>query len=290
MGKAAARLRAPHVFMKPTDASIEAQTLARVGVFDSGVGGLSVFRELRAQLPRATLHYVADSAHAPYGERSDEHVITRSHRVTSHLIRHGAQIIVIACNTATALAIQALRTTWPTVPMIGVEPGIKPALAASRNGRIGVLATRATLHSEKFRRLATGLVPGMPLYLRACDGLAAGIERGVLDDPQLLELIEHHCEPLRKAEVDTVVLGCTHYTFVRHHIQAALGVSVHIVDTADAVARHAANIARERIPGTVGQPGSISHDILQTTGEDAQLRRIATAWLGREFEATNIVA
>jgi Asp/Glu/Hydantoin racemase len=129
----------------------------RVGVFDSGVGGLSVLRALRGQLPGAALHYVADTGYAPYGERSDEHVVTRSRRVASHLIEGGAQCIVIACNTATAVASHLLRDAWPQTPIVGVEPGIKPALLATRNGRIGVMATRATLGSEKFKRLAAAL-------------------------------------------------------------------------------------------------------------------------------------
>jgi glutamate racemase len=170
-------------------------TPARVGVFDSGVGGLSVLRELRDQLPRAALHYVADAGHAPYGERSDQHVVERSRRVASHLINGGAQLIVIACNTATAVAGQLLREAWPQMPIVGVEPGIKPALLATRNGRVGVMATRATLGSEKFKRLAAALATAEALHLRACDGLAAAIEQGQFDTPGMLALVETHCAP-----------------------------------------------------------------------------------------------
>ncbi|TMH35501.1 MAG: hypothetical protein E6H58_03760 [Betaproteobacteria bacterium] len=126
---------------------------ACIGVFDSGVGGLSVLRALHQQLPAAPLLYVADSAHAPYGERSDAFVIERSQHVAQHLLAEGAVGIVIACNTATAAAAQQLRARWPDVLIVGVEPGLKPAVAASRSGRIGVLATPGTLASEKFRKL-----------------------------------------------------------------------------------------------------------------------------------------
>jgi glutamate racemase len=268
--------------MQITVAALDVMAPVRVGVFDSGVGGLSVLRALREQLPGAALHYVADAGHAPYGERSDEHVVTRSRRVASHLIEGGAQFIVIACNTATAVAGQLLRETWPQTPIVGVEPGIKPAVLATRNGRIGVMATRATLGSEKFKQLAVALSAGKALYLRACDGLAAAIEHGRLDDPELLALIATHCAPLREQGVDTVVLGCTHYSFVRQQIQAAMGAAVQIVDTAEAVARHAANTVRKTRPGVDTMPGQAALLTLQTTGDAASFQRFANSWPGAQ--------
>jgi glutamate racemase len=249
-----------------------------VGVFDSGVGGLSVLRELRRVLPGQTLRYLADSGHAPYGERDAAHVIERSMRVVSHLVAHGAQAIVIACNTATAVAASQLRAAWPQLPFIGVEPGIKPALALSRSGRIGVMATSATLSSDKFRRLVSAHGAGQFIHLQACVGLAAAIERGELDAPDLLALIDTHCQPLRKAAVDTVVLGCTHYPFVQATIQAALGPSVQIVDTAVAVARHAATllVAPAATPRSAGDEGDT---LLETTGDAVQLERFARSCL-----------
>lgn len=262
----------------------------RIGVFDSGVGGLSILRELRRELPSAALHYVADSAHAPYGERGAEHVIARSQRIAAHLIECGAGVVVIACNTATAAAARSLRERWPRTPFVGVEPGIKPALAATRNGRIGVMATRGTLSSERFRRLADSLMAQHPLHLRACDGLAAAIEQGVPAAPDLLSLVEQHCKPLRDAGVDTVVLGCTHYAFARQQIQAALEPHVHLVDTAVAVAAHAAAIAREALRrvaiGCVPAPSLT----LQATGSISQLERMAAAWLGETVTASYITA
>lgn len=265
-------------------------TCPRIGIFDSGVGGLSVLRELRRELPGATLHYVADSGHAPYGERSDEHVLTRSQRVASHLIDCGADIVVIACNTATAVAARSLRERWPQTPIVGVEPGIKPALAATRNGQIGVMATRGTLSSEKFRQLVAVLTPHQSLHLRACDGLAAAIEEGLPDAPSVLSLVEHHAKPLRDAGVDTVVLGCTHYAFARHQIQAAFGPAVRIVDTAVAVASHAAHTARKTLPHVGRRAERASPVLLQTTGGAAQLERIASSWLGERITASHILA
>jgi glutamate racemase len=250
----------------------------RIGVFDSGVGGLSVLRELRRELPGHALHYVADSGHAPYGERDAAHVIDRSMRVVSHLVEHGAQAVVIACNTATAVAVSHLRAAWPQLPFIGVEPGIKPALALSRSRRIGVMATAATLSSEKFRRLVATHGAGQFIHLQACIGLAAAIERGELDAPDLLALIDTHCRPLREADVDTVVLGCTHYPFVQAAIQVALGPQVQIVDTAVAVARHAATLLVTS--GAVQEPASRQPEVfLETTGDPAQLERFARRWL-----------
>lgn len=260
----------------------------RVGVFDSGVGGLSVLRALREQLPGVALHYVADAGHAPYGERSDDHVVTRSRRVASHLIDGGAQFIVIACNTATAVAAQLLRETWPQTPIIGVEPGIKPALLVTRNGRIGVMATRATLGSEKFRRLAAALATGEALHLRACDGLAAAIEQGQFDNAEMLALVEQHCAPLREQGVDTVVLGCTHYTFVHQQIQAAMGTAVQLIDTAEAVARHAAYTVRTTRSDADNATDEATTVTLQTTGDAARFQRFAHTWLGTRTAVSHI--
>lgn len=266
--------------MTPGPAPTSAANRPRIGVFDSGVGGLSVLRALRAQLPDAPMHYVADSGHAPYGERSDRHVLTRSRRIAAHLFDQGAQVLVIACNTATAVAAAALRDAWPGHPIVGVEPGLKPALALTRNGRIGVMATSATLRSDKFRRLLDTHARGHSVLLQPCPGLAAAIERGQLDDPRLLALIDRFTRPLREAGVDTVVLGCTHYPFVRDAIQAALGRDVQVVDTADAVARHTVTrLLGEAAARTETGPLAPSRIVLQTSGDVTLLRRIAAHWL-----------
>ncbi len=248
-----------------------------IGVFDSGVGGLSVLRALSATLPGANFRYVADSAHAPYGERSDGYVIERALCITSELRNQGATLLVVACNTATAVAVDALRATWPDMPIVGIEPGIKPALAVTRNGRVGVMATRATLASERFARLLHGQCSDSKahVHVQACDGLAAAIESGDLESAAVRSAVEQHCQALRAQDVDTVVLGCTHYPFVAHHIQAAMGESVVLVDTGAAVAREVARRWQGAAPGR----GTLT---LQTTGEANMLRAIASRWLGAD--------
>jgi glutamate racemase len=213
---------------------------AAIGVFDSGLGGLSVLRALMAAMPNAGFVYVADSAYAPYGERDAEEVAQRSLRITEFLVARGASGVVVACNTATAAAIGRLRIRYPAMPIVGIEPGLKPAVAATRNGRIGVMATPATLASERFDRLHQAQAQGNFVLKQPCPGLADLIEQGNLDAPSVIDAVQRFCEPLRRADVDTVVLGCTHYPLVAHHIQAALGACVQLIDTADAVARHAA--------------------------------------------------
>ncbi|CAN5699604.1 glutamate racemase [soil metagenome] len=251
----------------------------RIGVFDSGVGGLSVLRALAEQMPLADLHYVADSSHAPYGERSDQYVVARSLLVARHLIEAGAQTLVIACNTATAVAASLLRESWPGVPIVGIEPGIKPALAQSRNGRIGVMATEGTLRSAKFRRLLEAHAGMRHVQLQACPGLAAAIESGDLRGAVVAELVERYGTPLRAAGIDTLVLGCTHYPFVREQIQRTMGEGVAIIDTASAVARQAAVVSTQ-FAGAPDDAISTRSVELQTTGDPEPLGRIAEHWLG----------
>jgi glutamate racemase len=254
--------------------------LSTLGVFDSGVGGLSVLRALHALRPDAELIYVADSGHAPYGERDDAYVVRRSERVAAWLIETGVELLVVACNTATAAAVHRLRERWPELPIVGVEPGLKPAVAASAKRRIGVLATPSTLRSGKFQRLLEAHAVDAEVHLQPCPGLAALIEQGELDAPSLVAMIDAYCAPLRSAGVDAVVLGCTHYAFVAHHIQTAMGSGVTLIDTADAVARHAARLAASRSSQAGSRPSSDDRSLrLVTTGDADLLRRVAGDWL-----------
>jgi len=245
----------------------------RIGLFDSGVGGLSVLRALHTLAPHAELLYVADSGHAPYGERDDAFVQQRSLQVTQFLRGQGVQVLVVACNTATASAVALLRHTHAGLPIVGVEPGIKPAVAISRNGRIGVLATGGTLRSEKFRRLMQTHAGAAQLHLQPCPGLALAIEQGDVDGPQVQELVARFCEPLRQQQVDTVVLGCTHYVFAARHIQAALGEHVQLVNTAEAVARQA---LAQCVPSASSSPCRVQ---LWTSADVAALQGLAQRWL-----------
>jgi len=258
----------------------ESAAVDRIGVFDSGLGGLSVLRALHRQLPQAPLHYLADSANAPYGDRSEAFIVERSQCIAQHLVAHGATLLVVACNTATAAAVASLRERWPALPIVGVEPGLKPAAAATRNGRIGVLATTGTLRSEKFRQLLARQGDAVRITAQPCPGLADLIERGALDTPELRAMVERCCAPLREADVDTVVLGCTHYPFVQHLIAAAMGPQVQVIDTADAVARRAAQLWR----ATAAAPAAADVVTLETTGDVEALRRVAASWLSFRCE------
>ncbi len=221
---------------------------APIGVFDSGVGGLSVLRHIQAQLPHEDLIYFADSGFAPYGNKPEAVVAERSLAVANFLLAKGAKALVVACNTATVAAIKLLRAHYPQLPIVGVEPGLKPAAAASRNGKIGVLATDVTLAGEKFLMLREQISSASQasFLLQGCPGLVEQIERGDLDSPATDVVLNKYLLPLLAQEADTLVLGCTHYPFVRASIERIVAAStsrqVVLVDTGDAVARQLARL------------------------------------------------
>jgi glutamate racemase len=216
----------------------------RIGVFDSGVGGLSVLRAIRARLPRAELLYAADTGFAPYGDRPEADIHERSRRVVDFLRGRDAQVVVIACNTATTVAVRELRGAGGMPPIVGVEPGIKPAVALSAARRVGVLATTRTVRSERVRSLVRDHGADAHVVLQACPGLVDAIESPAAGEDALAALVERYSAPLRDAGVDVAVLGCTHYAFARALFERALP-GVRFVDTADAVARQTARVAAE---------------------------------------------
>jgi glutamate racemase len=210
--------------------------LALIGVFDSGVGGLSILDEALRQLPEHDYIYLADSANAPYGEKTGDWITGRSLALCQYLADQNCDAIVIACNTATAQAIKQIRAAL-AIPIIGVEPGIKPAAMQSHNNIVGVLATEATLKSDKFNALL-GTLPGNCTFIKqAGAGLVPLIESGQADGEDTLELLAKHLEPIQDAGADTLVLGCTHYPFLRKAIRKLLGESITLIDTSDAVVR-----------------------------------------------------
>jgi len=216
---------------------------APVGIFDSGVGGLSVLRHIRSLLPHEHLIYVADSGFAPYGDKPGDVVAERSLTIARFLIARGAKALVVACNTATVAAVKLLRARFPEMPIVGVEPGLKPAAAATRNGKVGVLATERTLAGAKFLKLRDEIAEssGAEFLLQPCQGLADQIEFGELDSSSTSAMLERYIAPLLAQGADTLVLGCTHYPLVRASIEqviAAYGArDVTLIDTGDAVAR-----------------------------------------------------
>ena len=227
-----------------------------IGVFDSGLGGLSVLRHIRACLPVEDLLYFADSGYAPYGGRSEEEIAARSLAIAAFLIQQGARAMVVACNTATAAAIKTLRAHYPSLPLVGVEPGLKPGAALTKSATVGVLATERTLASEKFRLLRdqVAAATGVRFETQACIGLADQIEKGELHSAATALLVRRYVEPLLERGADTLVLGCTHYPFVQPLIEeiAACITSrpTAIVDTGEPVARQLVRLLGEHRPST----------------------------------------
>ena len=268
----------------------EATTRLRIGIFDSGVGGLSVLQAVRARLPGAELVYAADTAHVPYGDRTEAFICERSERISRFLVDQGAQIVVVACNTATAAAVAALRAASPTLPLVGVEPGIKPAVALSASRRVGVLATTRTLSSDKFHRLAQAHADGASLVLQACPGLADAIENADAAGSGLDVLVERYCAPLREAGVDVAVLGCTHYAFARALFERALP-GVQLIDTADAVARQTARLAAgidARIDAVAVSDAAPCALRAWSSGDPRGLAAFARRWLNLQVDVQDM--
>lgn len=215
-------------------------TAQPIGVFDSGVGGISVLQHIHQLLPHEHLLYFADSRHAPYGSKTPQQIQSRCFEITDFLIAQGAKAIVVACNTATAAAIDAMRAQY-TLPIFGMEPAVKPAAEASKNGIIGVLATVGTLKSAQFAGLLESYGRNVEVVTQGCVGLVECIERGELNAEYTLNLLQQYCQPLLDEGADTVVLGCTHYPFVKKHIQRIVGDKVTLIDTGAAVAKHLQN-------------------------------------------------
>ncbi|MBA3696383.1 MAG: glutamate racemase [Methylotenera sp.] len=212
-----------------------------IGVMDSGVGGISVLKHIHALLPHEPLLYFADSQHAPYGNKTAVEITQRCFEIADFLIGKGVKALVVACNTATAAAIDALRDQYSgpgfNIPIIGMEPAVKPAAEATRNGIIGVLATVGTLKSAQFAALLESYGRNVEVITQGCIGLVECIERGELNSEETHTLVRQYCAPLLAHGADTIVLGCTHYPFVRPVIEQQVGANVVIIDTGAAVAK-----------------------------------------------------
>ena len=258
-----------------------------IGVFDSGVGGLSVLQALRTEMPHEHFIYIADSGHAPYGERDEAHVLARSRAIVAYLVSRNIKALVIACNTATAGAIELLRGEHPGLALIGVEPALKPAVAISNTGRIGVMATRGTLSSAKFKALLNAQTDRAVFVLQPCDGLADAIERGAEtgDTTKTIALCADYISAMgdfgnQPGQIDTLVLGCTHYPFAALHLRALLAPDVQFIDNGQGVARQTRRVAST--PGLVtNSPGQAS---FLTTGNPEILMAAARRWLGLTVE------
>jgi len=250
-----------------------------IGVFDSGVGGLSVLREIRRELPYENLLYLADSRYAPYGERPMPFVVERSRTIVDFLLAEGAKAIVVACNTATAVAVDALRVTFAQ-PIVAIEPAVKPAAASTRSGVVGVLATTNTLASAKFARLVDQYAGGATVLTQACPGLVEQVEGGELDSERTRVLVQRYVDPLLEEGADTLVLGCTHFPFLTHVIQEIAGPNVAVIDPAVAVARELRR--RLHAAGSLSASNEPGWEKFWTTGVNEEIAPVMSRlWVGK---------
>lgn len=249
-----------------------------VGVFDSGIGGLSVWREIDALLPQADLLYVADQAHCPYGPRSAKEIRALAEDITTFLIQQGADVVVVACNTASAAALHRLRRLF-SVPIVGMEPAVKPAAEHTHTGHVGVIATPVTFQGMLFASLLKRFAQGVAVHTQVCPGLVEQVEAGLLESDETMALLHGYLGPLLEQGIDTLVLGCTHYPFLRQSIARVVGPDVEIIDPAPAVARQTARmlaLARPNAPrARQGQR------TLYTTGDVAQFRQQVKRLVGK---------
>lgn len=215
-----------------------------IGIFDSGLGGLSVWKEVAKQLPHESLLYYADSAHCPYGPRSADEIIELTSRITTYLLEQECKLIVVACNTATAAAIQHLRRQYP-VPFVGMEPAVKPAALQTRSGHIGVLATAGTFKGKLYRETTQRYSDDVTVHIQVGKGLVELVEQGKLYSDETRQLLHTYLDPMLEAGVDQVVLGCTHYPFLSPLIEEIVGPDVTVIDPAPAVAKQVQRILVE---------------------------------------------
>lgn len=252
-----------------------------IGVFDSGVGGLSVLRELQRELSHEHFVYVSDAGHAPYGEKDDSVVLERSSCIAQYLCeRHHIKALVVACNTATAAAIGTLRTSYPVLPLVGIEPAIKPALASSQTGYVGVMATRGTLASQKFKALVASLQHTGHLVVQACDGLADAIERN--DATKIEALCAEYTRAMgpfgtQTSQIDTLVLGCTHYPFAQDVLRRFTAQEVRFLEGGAPVARHTRKLLDAA--GLLSQRTDAGQTQFLTTGQPAPMAQAIERWL-----------
>lgn len=241
-----------------------------IGIFDSGTGGLSVLRAIHELLPGQPTIYLADQAHVPYGSRTLDEVRTYSESITRFLIGRGARLIVIACNTASAAALQYLRQTLPDVPFVGMEPAVKPAAENTHTGVVGVLATPATFQGELYASVVERFAKDVTILQDTCPGLVEQIENGELNSPVTREILLRAINPMLEQNIDTIVMGCTHYPFVIPVIEEITGGKVRVIDPAPAVAKQTARLLTER--GWINSETNQPKHLYFTTG-NAQLMR-----------------
>ena len=272
-----------------------------IGVFDSGVGGLSVLHHIRRLLPNDRLIYLADSGHVPYGDKSAAYILQRSHLLTRFLLEQGAEAIVIACNTATAAAAAALRSSF-NLPIVAMEPAVKPAVAVTKNGVVGVLATVGTLESARFAALLEKYAGEVKILTQGCPGWVEQVELGELSSVRTREMIKRYTAPLLEQGADTLILGCTHYPFLAPLIIEVAGNDISLVDTGEAVARQLRSRIQTELtpcePTSCTQTDGIAQDAtgngqhagtqFWSSGDSTQASRIMSLLWGENIQARHL--
>jgi len=251
-----------------------------LGIFDSGVGGLSVLRAIREQMPEESVIYFGDQGHIPYGPRSMEQIRSFAEAITNFLLEQNAKIIVVACNTASAAALRYLREKFPHLQFVGMEPAVKPAAEHTQTGKVGVLATPATFQGALYASVVERFANGVELFQNTCNGLVQEIELGNLDGEETRKILEDALLPMLEKNIDTVVLGCTHYPFVIPLIQRIVGENVRVIDPAPAVAKQ---VRRLLEAGGVKSLSSTRGDVrFYTSGDPAALKSMLPKLLGED--------
>jgi glutamate racemase len=263
------------------------QSTSPIGIFDSGVGGISVLRAIREQMPGESIVYFGDQGHIPYGPRSLEEIQSFSEAITRFLLEQGAKIIVVACNAASAAALKFLRGKFPDVPFVGMEPAVKPAAEYTHTGRVGVLATPATFQGALYASVVERFANGVELFQDTCPGLVQQIEQGNLEGEATRKILENALRPMLEKNIDTVVLGCTHYPFVIPLIQRIAGENVRVIDPAPAVARQTGRLLEAS--GRRNSSGSKGRLRFYTSGDPDELRALLPMLLGEVGEVKSVL-
>jgi glutamate racemase len=253
-----------------------------IGIFDSGVGGLSVLKTILAELPQESVLYFGDQAHIPYGSRSKSQIRKFSAAITAFLLEKGAKLIVVACNTASAAALNDLRETFPSAAFVGMEPAVKPAAETTRTGKVGVLATPTTFAGELYASVVERFAKGVEIYKSTCPGLVRQIELGRLRTPKTRRILADALTPMLKAGIDTIVLGCTHYPFVIPEILAITGPDVRTIDPAPAIARQVRRVLDQR--GLINTDQGRGFLRFYTSGSEEKFSALLTILLGEGGE------
>jgi glutamate racemase len=275
---------------------VNRNTLRPIGIFDSGIGGLTVLRAINQLMPDEPLLYLADQAHVPYGPRPLQEVRQFSEAITRYLLNQGARLIVVACNAASAASLKYLRTILPEVPFVGMEPAVKPAVEHTHSRVVGVLATPATFQGELYASVVERFGQGVKLLQSTCPGLVQQIESGALESPDTRSILEDALIPMLEQGIDTVVLGCTHYPFIIPLIQQITGPAVRVIDPAPAVARQAqrllvsGNLLNLNIDNETDQAGNPLQLIrFATTGCATRLESMLPGLLGKHYPVESLI-